>query len=72
MINLHIICIVMCIISFFKTVLPPLLDNWTIEEIKNEKKFTYRPIRLWGFIGFTLTVFIMYKRCVYYYLFTFT
>jgi PPP family 3-phenylpropionic acid transporter len=47
------------IIALFQCSLIPLLDNWIIQEVKNNANKSYGKLRLWGSIGFASTVLLM-------------
>ena len=53
--------IAFAVLVFFEGPLPPLLDSWVLQGIKTEKSLTYGTIRLWGSVGFGLTLFLVGK-----------
>lgn len=50
--------IVLAILTFFESSMPPLLDCWVIQGLRNEQNIHYGAIRLWGSIGFAIMVYV--------------
>lgn len=50
---------ILAIITFFDSPLSPLTDAWIIQNIKSIESGNYASIRLWGSLGYAVTVYIM-------------
>lgn len=51
--------VILAIITFFNSPLAPLTDAWIIQNVKSIRSGSYASIRLWGSLGYAITVYIM-------------